>query len=170
MNTAAVPAWLPTPLAPLFSLSYPTNRPPQPDAFPASNFYGIGLLDGWMLVSMIAFMAIARDISRIYLLEPFARWKLMRDMRHGKRLLEPDQPPTNGTANGNGHTNGTAKHGKSATPKASRREMKELNRRVLRFAEQGWQVIYYVYQWSMGLVSFLDVVEEARHTNSYSCI
>jgi acyl-CoA-dependent ceramide synthase len=151
MNTAALPTWLPARLAPVLTLSYPTARPPAPDAFPDSDFYHIGLLDGWMLLSMIALFAVARDALRIYVLEPLARRKLEYDFRRGYRMLGPDVPPA-AKANGNGnghHANGAANGG---VPKGNKREKREINRRVLRIAEQGWQVVYYICQWSMGLV------------------
>jgi acyl-CoA-dependent ceramide synthase len=162
MNTAVAP-WLPTPLAPLFTLSYPTEPPLDPDAFETSNFYHIGRLDGLLLVTMIAFMAIARDMSRLYLLEPLARWKLMRDWRRGTRLITAPTRngvlATNGHANGNGHGNGNVV---KSNDKPARREKKEIDRRVVRFAEQGWQVIYYTYQWCVGMVRSSCVIFECK--------
>jgi acyl-CoA-dependent ceramide synthase len=171
MNTAAAPAWLPKPLVPFFTLSYPADRPLNPDSFPNANYYGIGLQDGWLLVSSMIFFALARDFSRLYILEPLARWKLKRDIRRGERLLPYEQGSSasspakgNGTvANGNGHANGQPK----GQVKISRREMRELNRRVMRFAEQGWLFIYYMYQWSMGLVSSSNFFSLSVRSDQY---
>jgi hypothetical protein len=83
-----------------------------------------------------------------------------RARRRASALLGPNVPPAakaNGAskANGNGHGNGHVANGQ--TPKSERRELKEVNRRVVRLAEQGWMLLYYLYQWSMGLVRACDV-------------
>ena len=62
MNTAQAPAWLPAKLVPFFTLSYPTAPPLHPDSFLESNYYGTGLLDGWLIITAIAIMAVLRDM------------------------------------------------------------------------------------------------------------
>lgn len=78
-------------------------------------------------------------------MEPFARWKLTRDW---ERLNPPNLQ--NGAVNGNGH----AEHVEYPPPKStmSPRDARKIHRSVLRFAEQGWSVIYYTLQWSFGFV------------------
>jgi very-long-chain ceramide synthase len=147
MNTAAALPWLPSVLVPFFTLSYPVAPPAQPDSFPDSNYFDIGRLDACFIITCIAVMAVARDISRIFLLEPLSRWKLSSDFRRKHAL--------NNKASGNGHVkaNGSAvPNGKLPRPQMTPKEKKELNRRVTRFAEQGWSVIYYTLQWAYGLV------------------
>lgn len=164
MNTLVVLEWLPSFAAPFFSLSYPTDTPPNPDSFPNSSYYHVGLLDGCFIVSCIAAMAILRDLARLYLLEPFAAWKLKKDILRQRGSPTPRTNASakqNGSANGetkklaNGHANGNGNgHLVEVSPALvlTSKEARALHRSVLRFAEQGWSVIYYTCQWSFGLV------------------
>lgn len=142
-------------LSPFYTLQYPTTTPEHPDSFPDSWYYHAGKLDICIVISMMAVMAILRDAFRLGFFEPLARCKLYRDLRrkrekvmvaskangHGKSL--------NGNGhNGNGHANGHANGCASPTTK----EIRLIERSVMRFAEQGWSVIYYPLQWAFGLV------------------
>ncbi|KAI0082466.1 longevity assurance proteins LAG1/LAC1 [Panus rudis PR-1116 ss-1] len=167
MNTAAAPEWFPSFFVPFFTLSYPTDPPVAPDAFPSSNFYGTGLLDGCLVITCIAVMAALRDAIRLAILEPFARWKLTRDLErtHAKRI---DQSNGNGKSNGVAHekannvSNGNG-HPTSTEFIVSKREARKLHRTVLRFAEQGWPVIYYTALWLYGLYIHRNVPTELLH-------
>lgn len=150
MNTEAAPPWLPRQLVPFFTLSYPTAPPANPDSFPNSNYYGAGLLDACILVSAIAVMAILRDVTRLWVWEPFARWILTRDLRSSKRKKLA-------LANGNGISNGKANgavngNGHAAEYLITPAEKRKMNRSIMRFAEQGWSVIYYTFSWGYGVV------------------
>ncbi|KAI0368088.1 longevity assurance proteins LAG1/LAC1 [Pilatotrama ljubarskyi] len=152
MNTDQAPAWLPKPLIPFFILSYPTAPPAQPDSFPTSNYYGTGLLDGCIIITCIAVMAVLRDVTRIYVMEPFARWKLSRDLRLSKQkqaALANGNGKANGHANGHANGNGHAAHANGSA--ISRQEAKKMQRSVIRFAEQGWSVVYYLAQMCFGV-------------------
>jgi acyl-CoA-dependent ceramide synthase len=155
MNTAALMPGLPKLLAPFVTLSYPADRPSHPDSFPNANYYNVGRLDAFFIVTCIAFFAVARDVCRLLILEPFARWKLLRDARHAKQreAARKAKQKANGRANGIANGNGHAHAADDGDVRISVRERKEMQRKVLRFAEQGWCVIYYVLQWSYGLVS-----------------
>lgn len=141
--------------APFVSLSYPTSRPLHPDSFPDSNYYLTGPLDACFIVTCIAVMAVLRDASRLLLMEPFAQWYLTRQLKLKKR---GEKTQANGAvANGatNGHANGH--HPKTQTVgeekmQITKKEARAMRHSVLRFAEQGWSVIYYTSQWSFGLV------------------
>ncbi|CDO71382.1 hypothetical protein BN946_scf184908.g140 [Trametes cinnabarina] len=168
MNTEQAPGWLPHFLIPFFTLSYPTARPAHPDSFPDSNYYANGPLDGCLIITAIAVMAILRDVTRIYIMEPFARWKLARDLRLAKQR-EAVRSNANGNgkangkanvhANGNGHAigNGHTTHANGNGFVISRQEAKKMQRSVIRFAEQGWSVIYYTAQWCFGLYVHLHL-------------
>ncbi|KAJ2990738.1 hypothetical protein NUW54_g8384 [Trametes sanguinea] len=155
MNTEQAPGWLPRYLVPFFTLSYPTTPPAHPDSFPTSNYYSNGLLDGCLIITAIAVMAVLRDVTRIYIMEPFARWKLTRDLRLSKQRDAAARSNTNGKANGvaNGHANGNGHttHVNGNGSVISRQEAKKMRRSVIRFAEQGWSVIYYTAQWCFGV-------------------
>ena len=153
MNNSSAPVWLPSPLVPFFFLSYPTAPPVHPDSFPDSNYYGTGLMDGWIIVTAIAVMAVLRDLTRLFVMEPFARWKLARDLRikkQGKLELANGNGKANGAANGKG--NGHSHHVLLDPAYVSPAERKKMQRSVIRFAEQGWSVVYYPAQFCFGLV------------------
>lgn len=103
MNAQQAIARLPPFLVPFFTFSYPTAPPAVPDSFPNSSYYNTGPLDACIIISCIAVMAVLRDVARLYLLEPFARWKLTRDIRLQRNAKTTI---TNGKTNGvtNGHT------------------------------------------------------------------
>ncbi|KAF8913851.1 TLC domain-containing protein [Gymnopilus junonius] len=105
-------------------------------------------------------MAVLRDAFRLFIFEPFARWKLTRDLvlrQQRKRFGKTSDSVANGHVanggrqifNGKGQLNGTANGGSIPVP--SPKELRQLNRKVLRFAEQGWSFVYYSLQWCFGL-------------------
>ncbi|GBE79426.1 TLC domain-containing protein [Sparassis latifolia] len=162
MNTLRAPEWLPSFLIPFFTLSYPTAPPAAPDSFPNASYYGVGILDGCFIITCIAAMAMLRDLTRLYISEPFARWKLTRDLNRSKREnihVDGNGKPngkTNGVANGNGaaHKNGSA---------VSKKEAKKIYRSVVRFAEQGWSAISYTALFSLGLYVHRNVPTKVLH-------
>ncbi|KAI0921677.1 hypothetical protein AcW1_004422 [Taiwanofungus camphoratus] len=165
MNTQQAPEWLLSYLVPFFTLSYPTAPPAEPDSFPNSSYYKNGLLDGCFIITCVAVMAVLRDLVRLWVLEPFARWKLTRDLRlsmRAKAVRANNNGKANDEANGNGDTAHVNGNGHVARPKNSRavyidgvpiskKEAKMMHRSVLRFAEQGWSFIYCTCIWSLGL-------------------
>lgn len=153
MNVTLTPAWLSPFITPFISLSYPTDPPAAPDSFKDSSYYGNGLLDGCLIITCIAVMAVLRDALRLGVFEPFARWYLTRTLKKTKsgQLTPPNgdakkivglDSKKNGVANGNGH----------AEVVITKREARKMQRSVMRFAEQGWECVYYTAQWSFGLV------------------
>ncbi|KAF5363300.1 hypothetical protein D9756_000674 [Leucocoprinus leucothites] len=161
---------LPSILVPFVALQYPTDTPNPVDSFPDSAYYNAGKLDVCIVISLIAIMAVLRDAFRLGVFEPFARWKLTRDLKRRARAREQAKSLQNGNSvlsngnghisNGNGHIANGSGHaqlnghaianGHSKTP-YTRKELQHLNRSVLRFAEQGWSVVYYSLQWCYGL-------------------
>lgn len=146
MNSLTI-QWLSPYIVPFFALSYPTVAPKNPDSFPDSAYYNTGVQDVCLVITCIAVMAILRDALRLGVLEPLAHWKLTRDLYNRKRKSKEHangHVTTNGVSNGNNHVFDDSK----PTPK----ELRKVHRSVLRFAEQGWSVVYYTFQWSYGLV------------------
>jgi acyl-CoA-dependent ceramide synthase len=159
-------------LSPFVSLQYITTPPEYIDSFPDSAYYNAGKLDVCIVITLVAIMAVLRDAFRLAIFEPFAKWKLTRDLQRRKKLNKPLQNGngalsngnghisngnghlSNGHANGNGkgHINGHALANGSSKSPYTPKELAHLNRSVLRFAEQGWSVVYYSLQWSYGLV------------------
>lgn len=133
-------------LSPFVALQHPTDTPNPTDSFPHSAYYNAGKLDICIVISLIAVMAILRDGFRLCIFEPFARWKLTRDLN---RRVKNSR-----ISNGNGHIaigNGHVSPNRMGKTQYTRKEMQNLNRSVLRFAEQGWSVVYYSLQWCYGL-------------------
>ena len=155
---------LPSFLVPFVTLSYPVDTPQNPDAFPDSSYYDIGYRDACLIVTCIAIMAILRDASRVFILEPFANWKLTRDWRRRRARKSgsstPDSKPSSNGHNANNKINGLVTiHSNAEKPIADRPpenslEARRIRHAVMRFAEQGWQAIYYTAQWSLGMVRF----------------
>ena len=141
--------WLPSFLAPFFTLSYPITPPAHPDSFHDSLYYATGILDTCVIVSCIAAMAVLRDVTRIYLAEPFAKWKLTGDWERSQR----------GRIKVNGAPKGLSipshKNGEHATPTMSKRDLRKLHRSILRFGEQSWSFVYYAANFTFGVVSNL---------------
>lgn len=162
MNTTLrASEWLPSFLTPFVSLSYPVERPPNPDSFPNSSYYDIGILDFCFIITCIAVMAIARDFMRLGVCEPFAKWYLTRRLYWQKsKITTPPNEKVNGApltrtksntaANGNGNPEGYAAQANSVITK---QEAKRMRHSVIRFAEQGWPAIYYTAQFAYGVVS-----------------
>lgn len=133
------------------------DPPAKTDSFHDSQHFGTGWLDICTIVGLIAAMAVFRDLARLYVFEPFARWKLSKDLRAKKlasRKNRGSSSPslqaklvTNGVANGH-KTNGGV-HEITFTA-AERRRM---HRSMLRFAEQGWALLCYSFQCGFGFVS-----------------
>jgi hypothetical protein len=151
-------------VAPFFTLQYPTATPAHPDSFPHSTYYNAGKLDICILISYIAVMAVLRDALRLGIFEPLARWKLLRDLelKRKKKVLNKVNGSANddtnnhhqitngnGNAYGNGHTH---TNGNKRVASGTGKKLRQLNRSVLRFAEQGWSVVYYSLQLSFGIV------------------
>lgn len=160
MSTSIVPPWVPPYIIPFLSLSYPTHPPPKTDSFHNSQHYETGWLDVCTIVGLIAAMAILRDLARLWVFEPFARWKLSKDLRAkklaaGKNGGSSSPSPraklvSNGVANGH-HVNGDA-HEIAFTAV----EKRKMHRSVLRFAEQGWALLCYSFQCGFGLVGLVS--------------
>jgi acyl-CoA-dependent ceramide synthase len=140
-----VPAFL----VPFISLSYPTDTPTNLDSFHDAQYYKTGPLDACLIISCIAVMAVLRDATRLGIMEPFAKWKLSRDL-HLKRV---NRNKSQGLANG-GKANGNGHHANGDIVQMSKRESRQMHRSVIRFAEQGWSALYYAIQWTYGIVSF----------------
>lgn len=160
MNTSQVSEWLPSFLVPFFTLSYPTAPPADPDSFHDSLYYNTGILDACLIVTCIAVMAVLRDITRVYVMEPFAKWKLTRNWERSQReniKAKSTKSALKSSVNGSLVPNGIVSHknGEHAPLAMSKRDARRIHRSMLRFAEQGWSFIYYCLNFIFGLVSSL---------------
>lgn len=156
MNTVEAPQWLPKVLVPFFTLSYPTARPQNPDAYPNSNYYGTGRLDVYFVLTWILVLGILREGLRLGVLEPFARQYLYR-----KDMTELRRKGVVANGSANGHTAATgvtrspvpsSKNVVNQRPKGMSKVTWKRERSAIRFAEQGWQFAYYIVYWPLGLV------------------
>src|SRR6266702_5585950 len=158
---------LPSFLVPFVTLSSSVDPPQNPDSFPDSSYYDIGYRDACLIVTLIAMMAILRDAARLFMLEPFASWKLTRDWRRRQALKSgsstPDsKPSSNNTVCHNANSkvnepvtiNSSAEKHFAVRPPENSPTARRIRHAVTRFAEQGWQAIYYTSQWSLGMVRF----------------
>jgi len=155
---------LPSFLVPFATLSYPVDPPLNPDSFPDSSYYDIGYRDVCLVVTLIAIMAVLRDATRLYMMEPIAHWKLTRDWRRRQALKSGSSTPDskqspNDTVGHNANTkingcvtiNSSAEKPFADRPPEKSREARQIRHAISRFGEQGWQSIYYLTQWSLGM-------------------
>ncbi|KAJ3994204.1 TLC domain-containing protein [Lentinula boryana] len=129
-------------LYPFIFLSSPTTTPTNPDSFPTSQYYRTDTKDLCLVISIIAVYAILRDALRLGVFEPFARWKLFRDLTRKQHA---------GKSNGNASVSSSGNGHSSARITLAKAERRKMRHSVLRFAEQGWSVVYYTLQWGFGL-------------------
>lgn len=161
MNVNILPPWVPQYLIPFFSLSYPTDPPPKTDSFHDSQYFDKGWLDICTIVGLIAAMAILRDLTRLFIFEPFAHWKLTRDLRAKKLTASKNggswTPPPRPKQVSNGVVNGHRVNGDAHDVTFTAVEKRKIHRSVLRFAEQGWALLCYSFQCGFGFVSPLPL-------------
>lgn len=157
MYANSIPPWVPQYLLPFFSLSYPTDPPLKTDSFHNSQYYSTGWLDLCTIVGLIATMAILRDLARVYVFEPFACWKLSKDLKAKKvasgRNSCSSSPMLEAKLVSNGMGNGHQANGNAQGVTLTVAEKRKIHRSVLRFAEQGWALLCYSFQCGFGLVS-----------------
>jgi very-long-chain ceramide synthase len=172
MNVLQAPKWLPEIFIPFFTLSYPATRPTNPDSYPTSNYYGTGRLDACFVLTWILVLGILRECLRLGCFEPFGRQYLYRKDMVGKR---PPGTAANVAANGavgahmstaNGEPAGApspphasptpTKNVVNTRPKGMSKAAWMRERSAVRFAEQGWQITYYLVYWPLGLVRHSD--------------
>ena len=166
MNTDIIPPWVLTYVLPFFSLSYPTDPPTKTDSFHDSQHYGTGWLDICTIVGLIAAMAVLRDLARLYVFEPFACWKLSKDLRAkklaGGKNRSSSSPSLKAKLVSNGVVNGHQANGGVDEITFTAAEKRKMHRSVLRFAEQGWALLCYSFQCGFGFVS-LSSFSHLRH-------
>ena len=159
MNSLQVSKWLPSFLVPFFTLSYPTTPPAHHDSFHDSLYYTTGILDACIIVSCIIVMVVLRDITRIYLMELLAKWKLTRDWERFQREKIKVNGVPKGTVIGSSISNSIASHKNGERERVplnmSKRDARQMHRSILRFGEQGWSFVYYTINFSFGVVSSL---------------
>ena len=151
--------WLPSFLAPFFTLSYPITPPAHPDSFHDSLYYATGILDACVIISCVASMAVLRDVTRICLTEPFAKWKLTRDWERSQREKIKVNGAAKGSVIGSSVPNSVSgrNNGERAPLTMSTRDVRRIHRSMSRFGEQSWSFISYTVNFTFGVVSNLFV-------------
>ncbi|KDQ21622.1 hypothetical protein BOTBODRAFT_98865 [Botryobasidium botryosum FD-172 SS1] len=160
---------------PFFVLSYPVAPPLRPDSFPNSQYYEVGLLDGLFILGWSVLWVLMREgVMRLF--KPIARRRLLalslsqRAARAGASDATTNghaatKSKTDGMGNGhstavqNGSTHEWSRERKSSmdvSPSASRTRRETMRaqareKKVTRFAEQGWSVFYYSIFWTYGM-------------------
>ena len=112
------------------------------------------------MVTLIAAMALLRDVTRIVVLEPFATWMLTRQWRMRKAAEGGNETPNLAKADADTKAESSALGPKKPSLErlvASSREARRIRHSVVRFAEQGWMCIYYVWMFSLGMVRSLQL-------------
>lgn len=150
-------------LRPFFTLSYPVATPSNPDAFPDSQFYGIGPLDGLFILGWSIVLALLRE-GTMKIFRPIARRRLLALASRSAAGKEGAGRPANGLhekVNGNGNGNGQPRalgssNGNGPSKERAQRRCAQQaaarERKAIRFAEQGWCLVYYCVFWVFGMV------------------
>ena len=166
MSANRILQWVPPYVIPFFSLSYPTSTPPNTDSFHDSQYFGTGWLDVCTIVGLIAAMAILRDLARLHVFEPFARWKLSKDLRAKKLAASKNRssssPSQRAKSVSNGVLNGHQANGDTREITFTAVEKRRMHRSVLRFAEQGWALLCYTFQCGFGFVGLSSLSPHAH--------
>lgn len=157
MNVSQAPKWLPEGLVPFFTLSYPTTRPTNPDSYPTANYYGTGRLDACFVLTWILVLGILRECLRLGVLEPFARQYLFYKDMVEKGVVSVGLNLQTVAANGDLPLPKppklvSNKNAINRRPKGMSKATWKRERSAVRFAEQGWQITYYIIYWFLGLV------------------
>jgi len=104
-------------------------------------------MDLFIIVSFVAVMAVLRDVARLYFFEPLARRQLTKNLKRKKQHAR--EAKGKGTYS-NGHANGHSVKAEEEF-RLTRSEERQMNRSVVRFAEQGWAFVYYTIQCAFGI-------------------
>jgi len=130
-------------IRPFFALSYPVPTPRAADLLPQWQHYEKGYLDACFVLTWVILFSIIREVAMSYVLAPVAR-----HLMYGPWATRPAKGDTTASVNGagNGHS----------AQQISKQEEGRRERRVTRFSEQGFIMIYYLVYWSFGMYIYVN--------------
>lgn len=173
---------IPPALQPFVGLSYPVPTPDDTDSYYSATYYNKGPKDLLFVATWTVLLVLLREVLMRFFFKPIARWRLehLAAVKRNARPTSPNGAPAR--VKSNKHTvgekiatapsDGSTKSVRQRTSRRSSpvgspnkpvktwtetkkdRDAKLLERNVLRFAEQGWSLVYYIVFWALGVVRF----------------
>ncbi|KAF8761352.1 longevity-assurance protein [Rhizoctonia solani] len=162
-----IPAHLEAFIAP----SYPVTTPADTDSYFDATYYNKGPKDLLFVGTWVLLLAICREALMRGFFMPLARWRFdsLARAKQNRRATKRD-PPSAGDKLAKHHPSVPAvrqrkvspsskppKSIKSWTETKKARDAKLRERKVVRFAEQGWSLAYYAVFWAFGMGIYINL-------------
>ncbi|CAE6407410.1 unnamed protein product [Rhizoctonia solani] len=161
---------IPAYLEPFIAPSYPVPSPPDPDSYYDAIYYNKGPKDLLFVATWVVLLVIFREALMRGFFMPIARWRLdsLAKAKQNRRANKRD-PPSVGeklvkTAKAPevrqrkvSPASKPAKPIKSWMETKKSRDAKLRERKVVRFAEQGWSLAYYTVFWTFGMGIYINL-------------
>ncbi|KAH7345098.1 TLC domain-containing protein [Rhizoctonia solani] len=150
--------------------SYPVPAPPDADSYYDATYYNKGPKDLLFVGTWVVLLALFRELLMRGLFMPIARWRFeaLAKAKQNRRATKRD-PPSVGEKLTKTVTapevrqrkaspaSKPAKPIKSWSETKKARDAKLRERKILRFAEQGWSFAYYAVFWALGMSIYINL-------------
>lgn len=167
---------IPPALESFIGLSYPVPIPADADSYFDATYYNKGPKDLLFIATWVVLLAFFREVLMRLFFMPIARWRLesLAAAKRGARLTRTkpkgntvgeklvSTPPKPTPVRQRQAPNANSRPVKSWTETKKSRDAKLLERNVVRFAEQGWSLVYYSVFWALGMVRFVSGLVSGR--------
>ncbi|KAJ1311544.1 hypothetical protein OPQ81_010028 [Rhizoctonia solani] len=161
-----IPPYLESFIAP----SYPVPTPADTDSYFDATYYNKGPKDLLFVGTWVVLLALCRELVMRGLFMPIARWRFdaLALAKQNRRAAKRD-PPSVGEKLAKSAAapevrqrkvspaSKPAKPIKSWTETKKSRDAKLRERKILRFAEQGWSLTYYAVFWALGMGIYINL-------------
>lgn len=165
---------IPPALQSFIGLSYPVPIPEDADSYFDATYYNKGPKDLLFIATWVALLGLFRELLMRFFFMPIARWRLeslalakqgtrsARQKANGGTVTEKlSAAPTKSTPapvrQRRTSPSNPGKPVKSWTETKKSRDAKLRERNVLRFAEQGWSLTYYIVFWTLGMSIYINL-------------
>ncbi|CAE6520797.1 unnamed protein product [Rhizoctonia solani] len=150
--------------------SYPVPTPPDADSYYDATYYNKGPKDLLFVATWVVLLALCREGLMRGVFMPIARWRFdaLALAKQNRRAAKRD-PPSVGEKLVKTAVAPKVRQRKvspaSKPPKAIKswtetkksRDAKVRERKILRFAEQGWSMTYYAVFWALGMSIYINL-------------
>ncbi|CAE6449494.1 unnamed protein product [Rhizoctonia solani] len=161
---------IPPALEPFVAPSYPVPTPKDADSYFDATYYNKGPKDLLFVGTWVILLALAREVLMRGIFMPIARWRFdaLALAKQNRRATKRD-PPSVGEKLANtaappkvrqrkvSPASKPSKPVKSWTETKKARDAKVRERKILRFAEQGWSLAYYAVFWALGMSIYINL-------------
>ncbi|CAE7190038.1 unnamed protein product [Rhizoctonia solani] len=164
---------IPPALEAFVAISYPVPTPEGVDSYFGATYYNKGPKDLLFVGTWVVLLALCREALMRGLFMPIARWRFdaLALAKQNRRATKRD-PPSVGEKLAKtaaapekqlprqrkvSPASKPAKPIKSWTETKKSRDAKVRERKILRFAEQGWSLAYYAVFWALGMSIYINL-------------